>query len=162
MKYLVWIFECLFAPVKYFSVRTCHSCAQCSRPLEIGQACDGADGEIYCTPCYARSVSNKGPATDKHFGDPFINTLVCTSQIYFYMPRLDYTRPNRKPPWRLCLSSHVRLDSLLQEVWSARLRLRWCGKSACSDRGGQGGADGVSLHCLLLISSAKQWNYSKQ
>ena len=143
MKYLVWIFECLFATVKYFSVRTCHSCAQCSRPLEIGQACDGADGEIYCTPCYARSVSNKGPAMQglvkikallckvflkgpavqglfkrpccaRSFKDPcpagywqafwgFFYTLVCTSQIYFYMPRLDDTRPNQKPPWRLGL-----------------------------------------------------------
>ena len=52
----------------------------------------------------------------------------------------------------------MKLNSLLQEVWSARLWLRWSGKSACSDRGGRGGADGVSLYCLLLISSAVQWN----
>ena len=36
------------------SCRSCHSCAQCGKPIEIGQACDGPDREVYCNQCYAR------------------------------------------------------------------------------------------------------------
>ena len=41
-----------------FSDRSCHSCAQCSKPIEVGQACDGPDREVYCNPCHARSFTN--------------------------------------------------------------------------------------------------------
>ena len=41
-----------------FSHRSCHTCVQCSRSLELGQACDGPDREVYCTPCHARCFTS--------------------------------------------------------------------------------------------------------
>ena len=39
------------------SDRSCHSCAWCSKPIEVGQGCDGPDREVYCNQCHARSCS---------------------------------------------------------------------------------------------------------